>query len=148
MFKISQKPLEDIELRKGLVSNNTGAFSCFEGWVRNTNDGKKVTALEYEAYESLCNKEAHKILCEAEQYFNVIAARAFHRVGKLNVGEMAVWVGVVAQHREDSFNACRYIIDEVKTRLPIWKKEYYENGESNWIACKTCDSNSSHAHSK
>ena len=138
MLLISKTPLEEIDLRKGFTSARAGAFSCFEGWVRNENDGKKVIALEYEAYESLCIKEAQKILIEVKKEFNVIAVRVFHRVGKLNIGEMAVWVGVIAQHREDSFKACRTIIDEVKVRLPIWKKEYYDTGESEWIICSAC----------
>jgi len=148
MLLISQTPLEEIDLRKGLTSPRAGAFCCFEGWVRNENDGKKVIALEYEAYETLCKKEAQKISIEVENKFNVIAARVFHRVGKLNIGEMAVWVGVIAQHREDSFKACRTIIDEVKARLPIWKKEYYDTGESDWIICPACASPKSLVHSK
>lgn len=138
MFQIIKAPLEKIDLRKGLSSPRAGAFNAFEGRVRNINEGKNVIALEYEAYESLCDREATKIFEEAYKQFNIIEARCYHREGKLNVGDMAVWVGVIAQHRDDSFKACRYIIDEVKKRLPIWKKEYYDNGESSWVACHAC----------
>ena len=133
MFKLSSAPLENIDLRKGLQSKGAGAFNCFEGWVRDHNEGKKVLALEYQAYEALCQKEAQKILQEVSEQFGVIAANCYHRQGKLSIGEMAVWVGVTAKHRDDSFKACRYIIDQIKTRLPIWKKEYYENGEIAWV---------------
>ena len=133
MFQLSSTPLENCDLRAGLASDRGGAFNCFEGRVRNHNDGKTVLALELEAYPSLCKKEAEKIFQEVKRKFDVIAVNCFHRVGKLDVGEMAVWVGVVAAHRDDSFKACRYIIDEVKSRLPIWKKEYYESGSSDWI---------------
>ena len=134
MFQISKIPLEQIDLREGMSSDAAGAFSCFEGRVRATNDGKNVSALEYEANESLCQKEAQKIFQETLEDFDVIWAKCFHRVGRLNVGEMAVWIGVIAAHRDESFKACRYIIDEVKHRLPIWKKECYTDGDSSWLA--------------
>lgn len=138
MFKLSPTPLEKLDLRAGLISKSAGAFSCFEGRVRDHNNGKAVLALHYEAYEALCEKEAGRILGEALEKFDVIAAKCIHRVGKLGVGDMAVWVGVLAAHRDASFGACRYIIDEIKSRLPIWKKEYYENGNSGWVACEGC----------
>ncbi len=133
MFKLFSTPLEQINLKEGLISNTAGAFSSFEGLVRNHNENRDVIALEYEAHEALCLKEAEKIFAEVRQKFNIINLRCFHRVGKLQIGEMAVWVGVIASHRDDSFKACRYIIDEVKKRLPIWKKEYYADGDSGWI---------------
>jgi len=134
-FKILSSPLEEIVSKKDIMCPEAGAFNCFEGWVRNHNGGKKIIALEYEAFDKLCHSEAEKILEEAQKKFDILGAACFHRVGKLNIGEMAVWVGVTAAHRDDSFQACRYIIDEVKDRLPIWKKEYYENGDSGWVNC-------------
>jgi len=138
MFQLKTTPLEQINLREGFTSPSAGAFNVFEGWVRDHNDGRKVSKLEYEAVESLCIKEAFKIFQDAKANFSIIDCRCFHRIGELNVGEMAVWVGVIATHRDDSFKACRYIIDEIKHRLPIWKKEYYENGTSEWINCQNC----------
>ncbi len=135
MFLLSPTPLKKLILKHKLTSPESGAFASFEGLVRNHNDGKKVIALEYEAFDKLAIKEAQKIFEEAKAKFDVIHAQCFHRVGKLELGEMAVWVGVSASHREDAFKACRYIIDEIKTRLPIWKKEYYENGDSGWVNC-------------
>ncbi len=136
MFYLSTTPLENINLKENLKSDQAGAFASFEGLVRNHNDGKKVVALEYEAFEPLCQKEFEVILKEAKERFAIIDLRCFHRVGKLTIGEMAVWVGVIAAHRDDAFAACRYIIDEVKKRLPIWKKEYYVDGESGWVNCQ------------
>lgn len=132
-FVLSPTPLEHLNIRKGFTSPKAGAFSSFEGLVRDTNEGKSVTALEYEAHEPLCRKEALKILQEAKDQFNGIDIKAAHRVGRLKIGETAVWVGVLAAHRDDSFKACRYVIDELKKRLPIWKKEYYADGNSGWI---------------
>ncbi len=141
MFRLSTTPLEQLNLKDDFKSAKAGAFSCFEGWVRNHNGGKEVVALEYEAAQDLCKIEAGKILLEAKKNFGVIDARCYHRTGKLSIGEMAVWVGVIAPHRDEAFKACRYIIDEVKHRLPIWKKEYYKNGESGWVNCNECSEN-------
>ena len=127
--------VEELNLKEGLSVQEAGAFVCFEGLVRNHNQGKKVIALEYEASEQLCQKEYQKIFKEAEAEFNVIKIKCFHRVGKLNIKEMAVWIGVIADHRDHAFKACRFIIDELKSRLPIWKKEYYEDGDSQWVHC-------------
>ena len=134
-FRLSSTPLEKINLKVGFSSPETGALSCFEGLVRNHNHGQKVLALEYQAHQRLCDKEAQKILKEALKKFDVIQMKCVHRIGKLKVGEMAVWVGVSASHRDDAFKACRYLIDEIKKRLPIWKKEYYLNSDSGWVNC-------------
>lgn len=104
--------------------------------------------LEYEAYGELAKKEAQKILQEASQRFSVLNARCVHRIGTLAVADMAVWVGVTSVHRDEAFQACRYIIDEVKKRVPIWKKEHYIDGSSSWVNCAACaaDGAPSHVH--
>ena len=135
MFQLSKTPLENLNLKKSLLSAKAGAVSVFEGLVRNHNAGKKVIALEYEAFDKLARREADKIFQETQKKFRVVSVKCFHRVGKLKIGETAVWVGVSAAHRDQSFLACRYIIDEIKKRLPIWKKEYYADGDSGWINC-------------
>ncbi len=135
MFYLSQNSLEHLNLKQDMLSDEAGGFACFEGWVRNHNEGKKVIALEYEAFDQLCQTEAQKIFNEVRQKFDILKMKCVHRIGRLNIGEMAVWVGVSAPHRDDAFKACRYIIDEIKKRLPIWKKEYYENGDSGWVGC-------------
>ncbi len=116
-----------------MSSPQAGAFVSFEGWVRNHHQGKKVVALEYEAHQKLCLTEANKILAEMKKQFDVLDARIVHRIGRLKVGEVAVWIGVTASHRDQAFKACRFLIDEIKQRLPIWKKEIYANGDSGWV---------------
>lgn len=138
MFKLSPTPLVSSDLHRDFTNPQAGAFAAFEGWVRDHNEGKQVTALEYEAFEPLCLSEAEKIFAEARQKFSLLNAQCVHRIGKLNIGDMAVWVGVTSAHRDDAFKACRYIIDEVKARLPIWKKEYYISGDSGWVNCVAC----------
>jgi molybdopterin synthase catalytic subunit len=134
MFTITDQPLEQLDLRAGLVSERAGAFSSFEGRVRKHNEAKTVEFLEYEAHEALCRNEAENIFKEVYRRFDIVAANCFHRVGRVNIGAMAIWVGVIAEHRDESFQACRYIVDQMKRRLPIWKKEHYENGDSGWLA--------------
>ena len=124
----------DIEpLRERLLAQQAGAYASFEGWVRNVNDGRPVCALTYEAYVALAETEGEKILAEACATFAVLEAACVHRVGRLALGELAVWVGVSAGHRDAAFSACRWIIDEVKSRLPIWKHEHYADGNATWL---------------
>jgi molybdopterin synthase catalytic subunit len=130
-FELSDSPLNIGELAASLTSSHAGALVSFEGRVRDTNDSRTVTALQYEAYPALSLAEGTAIVREA--LADVIAARCVHRVGQLAVGDVAIWIGVVAGHREEAFQACRYIIDEVKRRVPIWKKERYTDGSSEWI---------------
>ncbi|MEK7431905.1 MAG: molybdenum cofactor biosynthesis protein MoaE [Cyanobacteriota bacterium] len=133
---VSEIPLDSSALNKSMVNFSAGALVTFEGWVRNLNEGKEVIALEYEAYSSMAEKEGLKIIEEAKNKFKIIDAKAVHRVGKLNLGDIAVWVGVSSKHRGVAFDACEYIIDEIKTRTPIWKKEHYVNGDSGWVNCE------------
>lgn len=139
MFKLTKIPLEKIQLKKGLDSPQAGAFACFEGRVRDQNNGKSVTHLIYEANEALCNKEAQKILDEVREQYPLMNLRVYHRVGELKVGELAVWIGVSAVHRDEALKACRFIIEEIKRRLPIWKKEFTTDGESQWVGCQHQD---------
>jgi molybdopterin synthase catalytic subunit len=135
-FWFTHAPINSQQLNESLNEPSVGAVVVFEGRVRNHNQDREVTLLEYEAYERLANKEAEKIIQEAYEKFSVVKACCVHRLGKLTVGESAVWVGVSAAHRDGAFQACRYIIDQVKARLPIWKKETYTDGSSGWIMCE------------
>lgn len=137
MFKISLAPLDPVALQRQLADARAGACVTFEGWVRNRNEGQPVHSLEYEAYALLAESEGERILAEARAKFDLVGAAGVHRVGHLQLGELAVWVGVTAEHRGAAFDACRYIIDETKARLPVWKKEHYATGATAWINCAT-----------
>ncbi len=137
MFRISSSPLDPDELRRLLADPRAGACATFEGWVRARNDGRDVRALDYEAYVPLAEKEGARLLAEAEAKFPILRAVCAHRTGALALGDLAVWVGVTAEHRDAAFGACRYVIDEAKARLPIWKREHYAAGSSAWINCST-----------
>ncbi len=143
-FSFTREKINEASLRIQLLDPKAGGYASFEGWVRNHNEGHAVRHLEYEAFEPLAIKEGERIVAEAVKRFGVEHAACVHRVGDLAIGEMAVWVGVSARHRGEAFAACRYIIDEVKHRVPIWKKEHYENGDSGWVNCERCAAPSAH----
>jgi molybdopterin/thiamine biosynthesis adenylyltransferase/molybdopterin synthase catalytic subunit/rhodanese-related sulfurtransferase len=138
LFRFSTEPIDAALLRAGLESAAAGGYSSFEGWVRDHNEGRRVRRLEYEAFEALALKEGERIVSEAVARFGVERAACVHRLGALEIGETAVWVGVAAPHRHEAFLACRYIIDAVKHRVPIWKKEHYLDGDSGWVNCERC----------
>jgi molybdopterin synthase catalytic subunit len=137
MFRLQTTPLDPAALHAALGEPRAGACVTFEGWVRNHNEGKPVLSLGYEAYAELAEKEGGRVVAEARARFEVLALHAVHRVGHLQIGDLAVWVGVAAAHRGAAFDACRYVIDELKARVPIWKKEHYASGASEWINCAT-----------
>jgi len=137
-FRFSSAPLLVEPLRNELARPACGGYVAFEGWVRDHNEGRGVQRLEYEAFAPLAVREGERILAAARDRFGVERSLCVHRLGVLNIGEIAVWVGVSAAHRDEAFRACRFIIDEVKHRVPIWKKEFYTDGNSGWVNCERC----------
>jgi molybdopterin synthase catalytic subunit len=133
MFSLSTKRVDPEALRRRLPATGAGGFVSFEGRVRDRNHGRKVRMLEYEAYEELAAQEGERIMAEAGEKFAVRVAMCVHGVGRLFPGDIAVWVGVMAEHRAAAFEACRYVIDEVKARVPIWKREHYYHAPAKWI---------------
>lgn len=134
-FLIADTPVDIGALRETLLKPEAGGFCTFEGWVRQTNDGRLVSAIEYEAFAPLAISEGRSILDEVRERFDITATCAMHRTGYLPVGDLAVWIGVAAPHRDAAFKACRYVIDEIKRRVPIWKCEHYVDGQNEWVAC-------------
>lgn len=132
-FHLSETPIDVAPLRDGVLDPRAGGYASFEGWVRDHHAGRAVDGLDYEAYATLAEREGERIIAEAKARFDVIDARCVHRVGTLAIGDLAVWVGVSAAHRGAAFDACRYIIDETKRRVPIWKREHYREGDSDWL---------------
>jgi molybdopterin synthase catalytic subunit len=132
-FRLSDAPIEVAPLREALLAGGAGAYASFEGWVRDHNEGRRVRGLAYEAYAALAEAEGARVLAETRERFAIHDAACVHRVGELAVGDLAVWVGVSAAHRDAAFAACRFVIDEIKSRVPIWKHERYSEGESAWL---------------
>jgi molybdopterin synthase catalytic subunit len=133
VFRLSESAIDAAVLARSLAHAGSGARVTFEGWVRDHNAGRAVRGLAYQAYAGLAEIEGGRILAETMQQFAIVDARCVHRVGALEVGDLAVWVGVSAAHRDAAFAACRHVIDEVKKRVPIWKNERYADGESGWL---------------
>lgn len=132
-FRISEGTIQTDASRQAMAASGAGAVASFEGLVRDHNVGRRVAGLSYQAYVELAEAEGNQILGQAIERFEIIDAACIHRIGKLSLGEVAVWVGTSAAHRGPAFDACRWILDEVKARVPIWKHEQYADGEAEWL---------------
>lgn len=133
-FRLSEHPIDPAAERKILLPQpQAGGYASFEGWVRDHHGGKHVLGLRYEAFRSLAERAGAALLAEAMTAFQLRAAAAVHRVGELAIGEVAVWIGVAADHRAAAFDACRWLIDEIKAQVPIWKHERYSDQQSAWV---------------
>jgi len=137
-FSVSHTAIDVVAAKKAVTDNSCGALVVFEGWIRDHNEGQQVERLEYEVYRPLAEKEGARIIDEALERFAVSHAVCIHREGLLELGEIAVIVCVSSPHRGEALDACRYIIDQTKSRLPIWKKEHYVTGISEWVNCEQC----------
>lgn len=137
-FALTTETIDPAAWARRTASPSCGGFASFEGWVRDHDQGREVLHLEYEAYETLCRRIGPSILHEAVRRFGVVHAMAVHRTGRLEIGDVAVWVGVASPHRKEAFQACSWIIDEIKHTLPIWKKEHFRDGTAQWVRCLRC----------
>ena len=135
-FRVTNEPIDAAQMKAALANSACGACVVFEGWIRNHNAGKAVLRLEYEVYRPVAVKEGIRILAEALERFDIEDAACTHREGMLDLRDTAVVAVAVAAHRDEAFQACQYIINEVKQRLPIWKKEHYAHGEVRWVNCQ------------
>ncbi len=128
---------KEYEQELGEFENQTsGALVSFVGRVRDYNNHKKVTSLEYQSYDDMAQKVGEQILKSAKEKFDILDIRAYHRSGHLEVGDNAVKIYAISIHRKSAFLACEYCINEIKKLLPVWKKESYQNDTSQWVFCK------------
>jgi molybdopterin synthase catalytic subunit len=132
MARLVSSPIEIEALVTEVQSARRGAVVTFLGLVRNHHLGRAVVELEYSAYQPMAEEIAATIVAEAEGRWLVKAAVA-HRLGRLALGDVAVGVAVAGDHRAEAFEACRYLIEEVKRRVPIWKRERYQDGSEAWV---------------
>ena len=137
MFELTDQPIDSAALRQRLERPDAGACVVFEGWVRNHHAGKPVSRLEYEAFDVMARLEGEAITAEAEQEHPGCTVLCVHRTGSLGIGELAVWIGVASAHRHAAFLACRQVIEEIKRRLPVWKKEHHSGNLAEWVNCTT-----------
>lgn len=132
---LTREPIALNDLLSVSPDPSCGAECSFVGFVRNHDRGRSVLRLHYEAYASMAEKMIAAIILEAEDQWPVSRVRVLHRIGTLEIGEAAVLVAISAAHRDEAFGACRFVIDEIKRRVPIWKKEIFEDGSDEWVLC-------------
>src|SRR6202007_93726 len=123
-----REPIQTQATVQGLRRGEDGAVLAFEGVVRNQTRGRKTMYLEYEAYEEMALAQLEKLAAEALEKFQVRDVAIVHRLGRLEIGETSVLIAVASAHRAAAFEACRWLIDTLKTPVPIWKKEFFEDG--------------------
>ncbi len=132
MIAITASPIDLTMIVESVVTPESGGINIFVGTTRNHSRGKTVTALEYEAYESMALRKMQEIANQAQTSWEVQRVSMVHRVGRVPVGESSVVIAVSAAHRDEAFRACRFLIDELKRVVPIWKREYFADGTVEW----------------
>ena len=131
-FSLTNAEIPVGELRQRLDHPQAGGLVVFEGVVRNHHQGRAVRFLDYQGYAPLAQREGERILAAAATRWPLYAVLACHRLGHLEIGGAAVWIGTAAAHRAEAFAACAWIMDEIKVRLPVWKQETYADGTVEW----------------
>jgi molybdopterin synthase catalytic subunit len=132
VVRLQQEPIRVEEILNAVAAPSAGALALFLGTVRNENRGRSVTHLEYHAYDAMAEAEMARLVERASVSHSVARVAIVHRTGRLEIGEVSVAVAVAAAHRAAALDACRFVIDELKRTVPIWKREFYEGG-SVWI---------------
>lgn len=127
-YRVTGEKISALDLARSLLARSDGAVVTFEGVVRDHSNGRKTLYLEYEAYSAMAVRKMQEIGAEARGKFDIRSVGIIHRTGKLEVGETSVAIVVTAAHRRPAFEACHYLIDRLKQVVPVWKKEYFENG--------------------
>lgn len=136
MFRVTREAIDLQELVEFVTDPEAGAIVTFIGTTRNNNEGRKVIALDYEAYPEMAEKELARLGEEAKKRWKIQRMAIVHRIGPVQITEPSVIIAVSAAHRHDAFEACRFAIEEIKKSVPIWKKEVFEGGEV-WIGTQS-----------
>ena len=133
MQRLTEEPIDFAALTEAVRSTDSGAVVLFLGTVREMTDGRRTTALEYEAFGPMAESKIAEIEAEARRRWPLDRVAIAHRVGRLELGEGSVAVAVSSAHRAEAFEAARYLIDTLKETVPIWKKENWHDGSSEWV---------------
>lgn len=137
-FELTSDPIDITRVARRVVPPECGATVTLDGYVRQFTKGRETLYLVYEAYEPMALKEMEKLADQTREQFEISNVGIVHRVGKLDIGETSVVISVAAPHRKAAFEACEWIIKELKRTVPIWKKEVYSDGEI-WVEGETSD---------
>ncbi len=142
VWDVNETPLNSMAGLAYVTENSNGAEVLFIGTVRNHNHGKKVLGISYDVFEPLAKQSFKEICKEAqEKWGKSLDLYVVHAKGRLNIGGLSIVIAVGSPHRHEAFKACRYVIEQIKHRSPIWKLEHYVNGDSQWTqGCKLCRS--------
>ena len=130
---IVDRPIDSCALLSEVANVRNGATVLFVGTVRDVNDGAPVSGLDYSSYTGMAEKELAAIVLEAAERWDTSDIVVEHRIGTLELGEASVAIAVAHPHRAEAYDASRYVIEELKKRLPIWKREHYVDGRSEWV---------------
>ena len=126
-------PIDASALIREVAADDRGSIVLFLGTVRNSNEGRAVSGIDYSAYDAMAVAEMNRILAEATTQFEGVIIALEHRVGTLNIGDVSVAIACAHPHRAAALDANRYVIEELKRRVPIWKREHYLDGTSEWV---------------
>jgi molybdopterin synthase catalytic subunit len=133
MITISHEPIDFAALTESVRSNAAGAVVLFLGTVREMTGGRQTVALDYEAFPAMAESQLEQLLAEAREKWPIVNAAIVHRLGRLELGEVSVAVAVSTPHREQAFEAGKFLIDRLKEVVPIWKKENWADGTTEWV---------------
>ena len=131
--RLVSHPIDVATLTSEVAGDGRGAISIFLGTVRNTNEGRAVDGIDYSAYDAMAVAEMNRIVAEAVDRFAGVEVALEHRTGTLKVGDVSVAIACAHAHRSPALDATRYVIEELKKRVPIWKREHYLDGTSEWV---------------
>ncbi|MGB2695127.1 MAG: molybdenum cofactor biosynthesis protein MoaE [Dehalococcoidia bacterium] len=131
---VTSEPLDPQRLTEAVRKDESGAVVLFHGVARNHSEGRRVRALEYDAYPEMAEKKLRQVLEEVRSRWPVTGIGVLHRTGRLEIGEASLLVAVSSAHRKEAFEACHYAVDRIKQVVPIWKKEIWEDGDGEWVA--------------
>jgi molybdopterin synthase catalytic subunit len=133
-FEVTPAPLDPARLVAAVRKDESGAVVLFHGVARNNADGRRVVALEYDAYPAMAEKKLREVADEVAARWRITGIGIFHRTGRLAIGEASLLVAVSSAHRQEAFEACHHAVDRIKQTVPIWKKEIWEDGDGAWVA--------------
>lgn len=138
MINITSEPLNPDSITELVRKNSNGAIITFLGTTRDSTDGKRVNYLEYEAYQPMAQDMIKQIFDEVKEQWEIDDLAMSHRLGKVDIGEISMVVAIASPHRKQAFEAGQYSIDRIKEIVPIWKKEFFDDGEG-WVGSETED---------
>lgn len=137
MITVTREPLDPEKITALVRKDSNGAVVTFLGVTRNHADGRQVLGLEYEAYEEMAVSELEKVRLEVLAKYGIDDMAISHRIGTVDIGQISLVVATASPHRKEAFHACHEAVDLLKERVPIWKKEHFEDGEARWVACES-----------